>query len=87
MPGTTLSDNVVLLEQGLTFRDVSMQKAGLIFSTAWPNMVYLRLVSNSQLKQTWQTHRKAEKKTGEMMSLLSATCLVDRSGLTKRSAS
>lgn len=66
-----------------------MQKAGLILSTAWPSMVYLRSVRYSQFDVNKGTHRKAEKKTGEMISLSSAmsTVILDRLGLTKQSAS
>jgi hypothetical protein len=49
-----------------------MQNVGLILSTALPSIVYLRLVRYSVLEVNRQTHRKAEKKTGEIMSLLSA---------------
>lgn len=66
-----------------------MQKAGLILSTAWPSIVYLRSVRYPQFDVNKVTHRKAEKKTGEMMSLSSAMSTVtsDSWGLTKQSAS
>jgi hypothetical protein len=42
-----MSAYIGLLKKGRTFREVSMQKAGLILSTAWPSIVYLRSVRYS----------------------------------------